>query len=199
MKMLSRCIVFGVTATLIACGGQQTLPVLATPELPLQTASVDGGDADSYGAWMDHARFGPVSQVSVDGGDVSTYRYALVAGERTDLPLTGSATWLGPMVAMPIAGENKGGSLIGTAALNYDLAAGGLDVAFSGIKIIDRGAAHTTETVMFADLAVDSGGAFNRGPAGARIHGNFFGPGHGESAGIFEHSQMVGAFGAKRQ
>ena len=52
---------------------------------------------------------------------------------------------------------------------------------------------------MFADLAVDSGGAFKRGQAGARIHRNFFGPGHGEAAGIFEHSQMVGAFGAKRQ
>ena len=115
------------------------------------------------------------------------------------MPLTGSATWLGLMVAVPIAGEDKGGSLVGTAALNHDLAAGGLDVAFSGIKNITRGAAHTTETVMFTGLAVDAGGAFGRGQAGARIQGNFFGPGHGEAAGVFEHAQMVGAFGAKRQ
>ena len=36
--MLSRCFVSGLTATLIACGGGRSLPVPATPELPLQTA-----------------------------------------------------------------------------------------------------------------------------------------------------------------
>ncbi|MYD93285.1 MAG: hypothetical protein F4Y02_06265 [Chloroflexi bacterium] len=38
MKILSRYIVTGLTTTLIACGGQQTRPGTATPELPLQTA-----------------------------------------------------------------------------------------------------------------------------------------------------------------
>jgi len=36
--MLSRCFVTGLTATLVACGGESTLPVRETPELPLQTA-----------------------------------------------------------------------------------------------------------------------------------------------------------------
>ena len=38
MRLPSRCLVAGLTATLIACGGQSTLPVAETPEIPLQTA-----------------------------------------------------------------------------------------------------------------------------------------------------------------
>ena len=51
MYMLSRFIVTGLAATLVACGGQGPLPVTATPELPLQTAA--------------HARQAPV--VDLDG------------------------------------------------------------------------------------------------------------------------------------
>ena len=149
---------------------------------------------------MDHSHFGFVtSNRPVVDGSGGTGRYTWAAGERTDMPLSGSATWLGLMVGTPIAGNDMGDRLVGTAALNYDMTVGGLDVAFSGIKNITRGTAHTTETVIFADLAIESDGAFKRGQAGARIHGNFYGPGHGEAAGIFEYSQMIGAFGAKQQ
>ena len=88
---------------------------------------------------------------------------------------------------------------MGTAALNYDMAAGGLDAGFSGIKNIDRGTAHSVETVIFSDLAVGPDGVFARGQSGTRIQGGFHGPGHAEAAGIFEHSNFVGAFGATRQ
>ena len=88
---------------------------------------------------------------------------------------------------------------VGTAALNYDMAAGGLDAAFSGIRNIDRGMAHGVETVTFSDLAVQPDGTFARGGSGTRIQGGFYGPGHAEAAGIFEQSDIVGAFGAKRQ
>ena len=158
-----------------------------------------GTDVTSFGAWMDHSYFSFVTSNPPVDGSGGTERYTWAAGERTDTPLTGSATWLGLMVGTPIAGNEIGDRLVGTAALNYDMTAGGLDVAFSGIKNITRGTAHTTETVIFADLAIESDGAFKRGQAGARIHGNFYGPGHGEAAGIFEHSQMIGAFGAKQQ
>ena len=149
---------------------------------------------------MDHSYFSFVtSNRPVVDGHGGTDRYTWTAGERTGIPLTGSATWLGLMVGTPIAGNDMGDRLVGTAALNYDMTVGGLDVAFSGIKNTTRGTAHTTETVIFADLAIESDGAFKRGQAGARIHGNFYGPGHGEAAGIFEHSQMIGAFGTKQQ
>ena len=79
------------------------------------------------------------------------------------------------------------------------MTAGGLDAAFSGIRNIDRGTAHSTETVIFSDLEVGADGTFSRGQSGARIQGGFHGPGHAEAAGVFEQSGIVGAFGAKRQ
>ena len=99
----------------------------------------------------------------------------------------------------PTAGDDKGERLVGTAALNYDMAAGGLDATFSGIRNIDRGTPHNVEAVMFSDLEVGSDGTFTRGQLGARIQGGFYGPGHAEASGIFEQSDIVGAFGATRQ
>ena len=59
--------------------------------------------------------------------------------------------------------------------------------------------AHGVETVTFSDLAVQPDGTFARGGSGTRSQGGFYGPGHAEAAGIFEQSDIVGAFGAKRQ
>ena len=103
------------------------------------------------------------------------------------------------MAGTPVTGRDKGDLLVGDAALNIDLAVGGLDIAFSSIVNIDRGAAHTIGTVQFLDVAVGADGAFARGQARGRIQGGFHGPGHAEAAGIFEHSNIVGAFGAKKQ
>ena len=127
-------------------------------------------------------------------------RYGLAGGDLTGSPPQSSATWLGVMTGMPATGSGKGDRLLGTAALNLDLSHGLLlDVGFSGIKNIDRGAAHTTETVIFADIPIGGRGTFEAGLSGNRIQGGFYGPGHVEAAGVFEQSNIVGAFGAKRQ
>jgi len=76
--------------------------------------------------------------------------------------------------------------------------AGALDAAFTGIVNVDRNAAHTTTAVTFADIPVGPEGTFEAGEVGDRIQGGFYGPGHAETAGIFEQSNIVGAFGAKR-
>jgi len=108
-------------------------------------------------------------------------------------------------VGTPVAGDARGERLVGDAVLTYDFPSQGdgsgpsLDAAFGGIRNIDRGTAHTVETVIFSDLAVAADGTFARGQSGARIQGGFHGPGHAEAAGIFEQSDIVGAFGAKRQ
>ena len=47
----------------------------------------------------------------------------------------GSASWW----ELPSPGTMRATRLVGTAALNYDMSAGGLDAGFSGIKNIDRG------------------------------------------------------------
>ena len=153
----------------------------------------------SLGAWMEHGHFGLSNDRVTREETETTYSYALAMGNLTNRPLTGSATWLGIMVGTPTAGDDRGDRLVGTAALNHDMNVGGLDVAFSGITNIDRGTAHGIEAVIFSDLAVGPDGTFARGQSGARIQGGFHGPGHAEAAGIFEQSDIVGAFGARRQ
>ena len=156
-------------------------------------------DYTTLGAWMEHGAFGVHSvRGAGEEGEWHTL-YASALGDLTGQPLTGSATWLGTMVGTPVAGDDRGDRLVGTAALNYDMDAGGLDAGFSGIRNIDRGTAHSVEAVIFADLEVSPDGTFARGQSGARIQGGFYGPGHAEAAGIFEQSDIVGAFGAKRQ
>ena len=158
-----------------------------------------GVDLTSLGAWMDHGSFAlNGARGAGEGFDFDTL-YTMVLGKLTDRPLAGSATWLGIMVGTPAVGEERGDRLVGTAALNYDMTAGGLDAAFSGIRNIDRGTAHSTQTVLFSDLDVGPDGTFSRGQSGARIQGGFHGPGHAEAAGVFEQTDIVGAFGAKRQ
>ena len=167
--------------------------------LTSETSHHDGTDLISFGAWMDHSAFDLVNQRRADEESESDLLHTLALGELPGRALTGSATWLGIMVGTPIAGGDRGDRLVGTAALNYDIAAGGLNAGFSGIRNIDRGTAHSVEAVIFSDLAVGSDGTFARGQSGARIQGGFYGARHAEAAGIFEHSGMIAAFGAKRQ
>ena len=94
---------------------------------------------------------------------------------------------------------------MGDAALSYDFSSEGdgygpsLDVAFGGIKNVDRGTAHTVESVLFENVEVGAEGTFSTGFVGSRIQGAFNGPDHAEMAGIFEQQDIVGAFGAHRQ
>ena len=153
----------------------------------------------AFGAWMEHSYFG-LHDDDVQGEDAEFHVLrTTVIGELTDRPLDGSATWLGLMVGTSLLEGNRGDRLAGTAALNYDLSTSSLDAAFSGIKNVDRGRQHSTETVLFSDLEVGSNGTFSRGQSGARIQGSFYGPEHAEAAGIFEHHEILGAFGAKKQ
>lgn len=164
-----------------------------------ETGQHTGLDRTSLGAWMEHGSFGLFNDRVIGEEVESTYLYALALGDLTGRPLSGSATWLGIMVGTPTAGDDEGDRLVGTAALNYDMAAGGLDAAFSGIRNIDRGRAHSVEAVIFSNLAIAPDGTFARGQSGARIQGGFHGPGHAEATGIFEQSHILGAFGATRQ
>ena len=166
--------------------------------------SASGRDMDgeylSYGAWMRHGGF-TIEIVHLEVEDLATgVRQAFAGGDLTGSAPTGSATWLGVMVGTPATGSRRGDRLQGVAALNYDFdAGGGVDIAFSSIKNIDRNAAHSTETVWFADVPIDSGGTFQAGFPGSRVQGGFYGPDHVEAAGVFEQSNIVGAFGAIRQ
>ena len=93
----------------------------------------------------------------------------------------------------------NGNLLQGDASLEYSLDAGTLDAAFTEIKDLTRNAAHTTGNVRFDDVSVSTNGTYQAGSTGNRIQGGFYGPDHAESAGVFEQSGIVGAYGAKKQ
>ena len=128
--------------------------------------------AKLYGAYMDHAAF----QLEIDSGTIN--------GVRVDARL----------------GAARDNLLQGDAVLTYtaDGVQGLLDAAFTNIRDLDRGAAHSTAALRFDDVPVASDGTFQAGLTGNRIQGGFYGPGHAETAGVVEQADVVGAFGAKR-
>ncbi len=163
-------------------------------------SQAEGTDFTSFGAWMEHSGFAVQHESATIRGTRIDARYGLAGGELAGTAPTGNATWLGIMVGMPATGNNRGDRLQGDATLSYDLNAGdSIDVAFSSIKNIDRGTAHSTPTVMFNDVPIATEGTFQAGLSGNRIQGGFYGPGNAEAAGVFEQSNIVGAFGAKKQ
>ena len=170
-----------------------------------ESSTHTGADLASLGAWLEHSSFAILNERQTGEEGTVDVRYGIAAGDLTGTAPAGSATWLGIMVGTPVAGDARGERLVGDAVLNYDLPSAGdgsgapLDVAFGGIKNIDRGTAHGVETVIFSNLAVGPDGTFATGQSGARIQGGFHGAGHAEAAGIFEQSDIVGAFGARRQ
>ena len=173
----------------------------------VQESSVHtGADLASLGAWMEHSTFAIQSEGQTgEEGTVDVW-YGIALGALAGFPpgpIAGTATWSGIMVGTPVSGDARGERLVGDAVLTYQFPTQGsghtLDAAFGGIKNIDRGTAHAVETVLFENVAVAEDGTFARGQSGARIQGGFYGPGHAEAAGIFEQSNIVGAFGARRQ
>ncbi|MYH58921.1 MAG: transferrin-binding protein-like solute binding protein [Boseongicola sp. SB0675_bin_26] len=192
-------ITFELGANEVTLGDAEAIGSAHGITLTSETTRGERLDRNSFGAWMEHGVFTLEDDRATGEDYEASIVYTLAAGALAGRPPSGSATWLGIMVGTPVAGENRGNRLVGTAALNYDMAAGVLDAGFSGIKDIDRGTAHSVEAVIFSDLEVGPDGAFSRGQSGGRIQGGFYGPGHAEAGGIFEQSGIVGAFGAKRQ
>ena len=134
-----------------------------------------------------------VEGVRIDG------RYGIAGGHLTGSRPLGSLTWRGLMVGMPTTGENRSDRLQGNATLTYRPNTQVLDATFSDIKNIDKLRDYSTPTVRFTDVPVDAQGEFQAGLTGNRIQGGFYGPDHAETAGVFEQSNIVGAFGAKKQ
>ena len=213
-RLLTECSGSRCTATEPLSGAVDTIELVNTPirqgaataigsqhgiTLMSESSGHTGADLASLGAWMEHGSFAIQSESQTGEEGTVDVLYGIALGGLAGTAPAGSAAWAGLMVGTPAAGDARGERLVGTAELIYDLDAGGLAAAFSGITNIDRGRAHSTEAVMFLNITVAPDGTFARGQAGARIQGGFFGADHAEAAGIFEQSGILGAFGAKRQ
>ena len=161
------------------------------------TGKHDGTEFRRLGAWMQDSAFGvQTERVTVEGVRVDA-RYGLAGGTLTGSRPSEDAVWHGLMVGTPTAGADRGDRLQGDATLTYDMGSGRLDAAFSDIRNIDR-LGRPPRAVSFDGIDVNAAdGTFQTGFKGNRIQGGFYGPGHAEAAGVFEQSNIVGAFGAK--
>ncbi len=158
----------------------------------------DGTDFRSLGAWMEHSSFGVQVERSISEGLRVDARYGIAGGDLTGSQPIGDATWRGLMVGTPAIGAGRGDRLQGDATLTYSLNTQMLGAAFTDIQNIDRLQAHSVSAVRFTNVPVDTRGAFRAGLTGNRIQGGFYGPGNAETAGVFEQSNIIGAFGARQ-
>lgn len=154
------------------------------------------GSFESYGSWMDHSGF---SVNAFTSHEFVSFRHGMAGGDLTGTRPASTATWTGLMVGTPATGSRRNNLLQGDAALTYDFS-GSLDASFTNIKDITRNRDHSVQTIRFENVPVSTRGTFFHARSdNSRIEGAFFGPGHAEATGVFEKSNIVGAFGAKRQ
>ena len=164
----------------------------------------------SLRSWMDHSAFamegdlvGPQDQWLRLNSLAMGSQSPLGGGSNADWNKNLTLTYRGLMVGSPTAGADRGDRLVGDATLTYRNGAGPapdtLDARFSNIRNIDDLKDHPVTTVSFSGIDVQRGGDFGGDVPGNRIRGSFYGPNRDETAGVFEKSGIVGAFGARRQ
>lgn len=149
---------------------------------------------------MDHSGFLVQEDRGIPvGGVPANMRWNMAGGDLTRSRPLGNATWQGLMVGTPARGSGKGQRLQGNATLTYDLDSATLDAAFTNIQNVDRLQPHSVSAVRFDNINVSDRGTFQAGSSDNQIQGGFYGPDHAETAGVFEQSNIIGAFGAKKQ
>ncbi len=170
-------------------------------------------DFKNLGGWLDYSAFAIEVYSIVSGvssgvdlrGTVFGGAYSL--GDATGTtPTFGNATWTGTMVGGDTSlTANRGNRIQGDATLYFDLSQLDIDVAFTNIRDIDVAFSNDNddrarlshENIVWENIPVTSG-SFATGSDESSIEGRFYGPNHEEVGGIFEHNEIVGAFGAKR-
>ena len=148
-----------------------------------------------------------------DANDRITLAFSYAFGERTAmrpseiLPSeTFRATWRGAMVGISIS--DSGPALAGKVVLTYEVADNMVDVDISNVRSYDDVSYTGPSSFSWSDLQVQSDGEFHQaGSQNNHISGSFYGSktdeefGQGEvesavfeSAGVFEHNSVVGAW-----
>ena len=144
---------------------------------------VDGTIYTSHGTWK-HMRMGAAYAYS-EGVEL---RFAMAGGIRhpNSLPLSGSASWRGELVALD--GNNR---LVRGDAY--------LEIADLRSPRVYAALAPTAYPVLIWEMPLRNGRFSQQLSTGDYIKGEFYGPGAEEAGGVFERHSLIGAFGAKRQ
>ncbi|MDE0176291.1 MAG: hypothetical protein OYH76_07855 [Defluviicoccus sp.] len=163
------------------------------------------GNAEAYGAWLEHSLFGTQQTLFTHEDDpdrgatvVSTYSLGFSSGENP-AAAEGSARWEGLMLGRDMrASPDRGQVIRGDADVTVDFGRAGMtaDVEFTGIVNIETG--DLRNDLAWRGMALEEGGFARRDAPDDTITGRFYGPGEEEVGGVFERDGIAGAFGGRR-
>ena len=166
--------------------GEDTFTSIASGELDVDALAermLRGDNSNVYGPWLDDSVFGIVA-------DTAAFSFGSSLG--TAPTESGGAVWNGAMVGID---RGNGERIEGDAAIDIDdFDRPDVDIAFTSIE--DSGGRARAD-LTWQNIPVVQGAFRARGMAGS-IEGRFYGSGHEEVGGIFEHDQLLGAFGGSR-
>ncbi|MXX88848.1 MAG: hypothetical protein F4213_19295 [Boseongicola sp. SB0677_bin_26] len=172
---------------------------LAVFQAAREAALGDGGTRRNvfYGAWMDAGAFWLQSNGRRDANGRTTAQetFGAAMGDATGERLNGSgtATWTGIMIGVNPS-ESEGYQ--GDARITVDFADADADVAFTNVYEAITGVAQSDIT--FSDVPLTPDGFASGTRPGDRIAATFYGTDHAEVGGTFEHGDVKGAFGARK-
>ena len=168
----------------------------------VEQASSNFSDTHEYGGWMQHSFFTSSARIFTndldpDKGVVRVAAYANGHSTRTNPEM--EATWTGFVSARDdTAGIDRDSYVTGDASLSVSIGQQVLaDVYLTGMANVTTGQSYTD--VVYEDMLVTDG-QFSRYHADDdRLSGVFYGPGHEEVGGVFEHPQgLLGSYGGSR-
>lgn len=182
------------TTTIQRVAEQQGVPIGSI------TGPTSIGDYQVLGGWLDEQFFfvdysqwrGQLGEATVNG--YRTIMAGSVGNQPRTNPVSGSATWTGAMVG--IDRQPPSDPLRGDATLTYDFAYEDIELAFTNVQSLSGASYSNTQ---WRNIPVRRGRfSFGDGRTGDYMSGSFYGDQHEEVGGVFDQSQVVGAFGAKR-
>lgn len=156
------------------------------------------GDDDwrMLGGWTAHSGFFVHKFHPIDGsGNVVVFPQSIGRVSGSALPLEGTATYEGGMVGTHIlttdryAGQSEMIAHFGEAPT--------IDIRFTNILNRTTGDGHPDISYEGAQIS-EGRGIWSHPSVGRVVNASFMGPDNEEVAGVFEHEDLIGAFGARR-
>jgi len=165
-------------------GGQIiAFDITATDDLEIDVSDVSGTIFNTRGNWRDTEAGAVYGRID---GETARYAVALDIIHPNSLPLQGSATWRGDLVAL----DNNNRSVRGKAALTIsDLSDPQVDVTLTP---------QARSALRWTNLPVVNGRFSQERQFDDYIRGEFYGRRAKETGGVFERNGLVGAFAAKQ-
>ena len=155
-----------------------------------------GAGGEFWGGWLEYQVFGVASAAGTDptsGLDLKAALAISLGDTAGSIPGSGIATWNGAMVGVD---TEEWQAVEGHASIRIsNFPNPEVDAHLTQIAEVDGGSPR--EDMSWRGIPITREG-FKSGSSGDSIQGTFYGPGHEEVGGVFEKSEILGAFGARR-